>query len=61
MRAMKGNLAVINIKAFSYCFITSDMQMTPPVWQKRRKTKEPLNESGRGEFKMWLKTQDSEN
>ena len=26
--------------------ITSDMQMTPPLWQK---TKEPLDESERGE------------
>ena len=29
--------------------VTSDMQMTPPLWQKRRGTKEPLNESERGE------------
>ena len=29
--------------------ITSDMQMTPPLWQKVKKTKEPLNESERGE------------
>ena len=28
--------------------ITSDMQMTPPLWQKAR-TKEPLDESERGE------------
>ena len=28
--------------------ITSDMQMTPPLWQKM-KTKEPLAESERGE------------
>ena len=28
--------------------ITSDMQMTPPLWQQRR-TKEPLDESERGE------------
>ena len=28
--------------------ITSDMQMTPPIWQKRR-TKKPLDESERGE------------
>ena len=40
--------------------ITSDMQMTPPLWQKRR-TKEPLAESERGEWKSWLKTQHSEN
>ena len=30
--------------------ITSDMQMTPPLWQKvKRRTKEPLDESERGE------------
>ena len=28
---------------------TSDMQMTPPLWQKARKTKEPLEEGERGE------------
>ena len=29
--------------------ITSDMQMTLPLWQKQRRTKEPLDESERGE------------
>ena len=29
--------------------ITSNMQMTPPLWQKQRRTKEPLDESERGE------------
>ena len=29
--------------------ITSDMQMTPPLWQKGRRTEEPLDESERGE------------
>ena len=29
--------------------ITSDMQMTPPLWQKVKKTKEPLDESESGE------------
>ena len=30
--------------------ITSDMQMTPPLWQKeKRNYKEPLDESERGE------------
>ena len=29
--------------------ITSDMQMTPPLWQKARGTEEPLDESERGE------------
>ena len=28
--------------------ITSVMQMTPPLWQKIRRTKEPLDESERG-------------
>ena len=34
--------------------ITSDMQMTPPLWQKWR-TKKPLDESERGEWKVGLK------
>ena len=29
--------------------ITSDMKMTPPLWQKVKRTKEPLDESERGE------------
>ena len=29
--------------------ITSDMQMTPPLWQKGERTKEPLDEGERGE------------
>ena len=41
--------------------ITSDMQMTPPLWQKARGTKEPLDESERGEWKSWFKIQHSEN
>ena len=41
--------------------ISSDKQMTPPLWQKRRRTKEPLDESERGEWKSWLKAQHSEN
>ena len=28
---------------------TSDMQMTPPLWQKVKRTKKPLDESERGE------------
>ena len=36
--------------------ITSNMQMTAPLWQK-----EPLDESERGEWKSWLKIQHSEN
>ena len=41
--------------------ITSDMQMTPPLWQKAKRTKEPLDESERAERKSWLKTRHSEN
>ena len=40
--------------------ITSDMQMTPPLWQKTKRTKQPLDESER-ERKSWLKTQHSKN
>ena len=40
---------------------TSDTQVTPPLWQKWRWTKEPLDESERGEWKTWLKTQHSKN
>ena len=29
--------------------VTSDMQMTPPLWQKVKKNKESLDESERGE------------
>ena len=39
----------------------SDMQMTPPLWQKVKKNKEPLDESERVQWKSWLKTQHSEN
>ena len=41
--------------------ITSDMQMTPPYGRKWRGTKEPLDESERGEWKSWLTTEHSEN
>ena len=35
--------------------------MTAPLWQKAKGTKEPLDESKRGEWKIWLKTQHSKN
>ena len=41
--------------------ITSDMQMTPPSWQKVKRNKEPLDESESGECKSWLKAQYVEN
>ena len=37
------------------------MQMTPPLWQKVKRTKKPLDESESGELKSWLKAQHSEN
>ena len=40
--------------------ITSDTQMTPP-FRKERRTKGPLDESERREWKSWLKAQHSEN
>ena len=40
--------------------ITSDMQITPPLWQKVN-NKEPLDVGERGEWKCWLKPQHSKN
>ena len=37
------------IKLLGEISITSDMQMTPPLWWKTRRTKEPFDESERGE------------
>ena len=37
------------------------MQMNHPYGRKQRGTKEPLDESERGEWKGWLKTQHSKN
>ena len=39
--------------------ITSDMQMTPSLWQKVKRNKKPLDESETGEQKSWLKSQHS--
>ena len=41
--------------------ITPDMQMTPSLCRKLRRTKEPSDESERVERKSWLKAQHSEN
>ena len=38
---------------------TSDMQMTPPLWQKVKRNKKPLDESETREWKSWLKAQHS--
>ena len=39
--------------------VISDMQVTPPLAES--KELEPLDESERGEWKIWLKTQHSKN
>ena len=36
---------------------TSDMEMTPPLWQKVKRNKNPLDEDEKGELKNWLKSQ----
>ena len=42
--------------------ITSDMQMTPPLWQTvKRNWRISFDESERGEWKSWLKIQHSKN
>ena len=41
--------------------ITSDMQIIPPLRRKQRGTKESLDESERGKWKSWFKTQHSKN
>ena len=53
--------AQARIKIAGEISITADMQMIPPLWQKQRRTKEPLDESERGEWKSGLNTQHSEN
>ena len=52
--------AQAGIRLLGEISITSDMQITPPYGRKQR-TKEPFDESGRGEWKSWLKTPHSEN
>ena len=42
--------AQAGIRLLGEISITSDMQMTPPLWQKVKRTKEPLDEGERGEF-----------
>ena len=43
------------IKIAGEISITSDMQMTLPLWQEAKRTKEPLDKSERGEWKPGLK------
>ena len=37
------------------------MQMTAPLWEKVKRNEKASEESERGEWKSWLKTQHSEN
>ena len=53
--------AQASIKIAGRNIITSDMQVITPYSRKWRGTEEPLDESERGEWKSWLKTQHSEN
>ena len=48
MRNAKLDEAQLESRLLGEISITSDMQMTPPLWQKL-KNKEPLDESERGE------------
>ena len=61
MRNVGLDEAQAGIKIVREISKTSDMQMIPPYGRKQRRTKEPLNESERGEWKSWLKTEHSEN
>ena len=49
MQNVRLDEAQAGIKMLGEISITSDMQMRPPLWQKARRTKEPLDESERGE------------
>ena len=49
MRNAGLNEAQAGIKIAGRNINTSDMQMTPPLWQKIRRTKEALDETERGE------------
>ena len=49
MRRAGLDKAQAEIRLLGDISITSDMHMTPPLWQKQRRTKEPLDEGERGE------------
>ena len=59
MRNIGLEEAQLESKFLGEVSVTSDMQMTPPLSQKWRGTKKPLDESERGEWKSWLKAQHS--
>ena len=43
--------AKLKLRLLRELSITSDMQITPPLWQKVRGTKDPLDEGERREWK----------
>ena len=53
MRIAELEEAQAGIKIAGRNIITSDMKVTPPLWQKV-KNLEPFDESERGEWKSWL-------
>ena len=61
MRNVGLEEAQAGIKIAGEISITSDMQMTSPLWQKVKRTKEPFDESERRQLKSWFKIQHSEN
>ena len=64
MRNARLDEAQAGIKIAGRNIKTSDMQICRwhhPYSRKWRRTKEPLDESERGEWKSWLKSQHSEN
>ena len=48
MKTVGLEAAKVGIKIARRISITSDIQMTPPLWQKGRGTKKPLDERERG-------------
>ena len=53
--------AQAGIKMLGEISVTSDMQMTLPLWQKVKRNEKRLEEIERGEWKIWLKSYNSEN
>ena len=49
MRNARLNEAKLESRLLGEISITSDMQMIPPLWEKAKSNKEPLDESEREE------------
>ena len=54
MRNTRLDEAQLESRLLGEIAITSDMQMAPPLWQKVRRTKEPLEESEKADLKLNL-------